>query len=244
MALSLYYAGTQDDLNSVTTMFERVAELDPNFALAYTMGAAARIRLFMHYGNEAGRDFLEEAEKKLSVALDLDPQDAMCHCVKGMWHTVRAETELAIGSLTKAIELAPSSAEAHFFNAMVLHRAGLPEQALNMVDRAINLSPNDTLIAGFQVERAACLFDLEQYEMCADWAQRALHSPNPRPRAYAILAAALVFLDRHDEAKSLVAKLKSQFRNFSIASYLATRGAKDIGHERLVEALRKTGLIF
>ena len=183
-------------------MFDRAAEMDPGFASAYAMGGACRNRLVINHGMENSKSVLEEAGRRLSTSVDLDPQDATCRCIYGVWLALHGKYDLALDSLAKAVELSPSSAEAHFFNANVLRRAGRPEEAIAAVDRACLLSPNDARIAGFYTVRAGCLFDMERYDECAIWAQRAMHSPNPRSVSFLLLASALYYLERTDEAKA------------------------------------------
>ena len=223
-------------------MFDQAAEMDPTFARAYAMGGASRNRMVINHGVQDGERYLAEAVRKLTIAVDLDPQDATCHSIFGIWYSLSGEIELSLQSLARAVELSPSSAEAHFFRGTVLRRAGHPDKALACADRALRLSPNDSRLAGFLLLYSSCLFDLERYEECAAWSRRAIHSPNPRATAFINLAAALFYLSRAEDAGAALDALKARFPNFTFRSYLRTRrGHQAIGHERYLNALRALG---
>ena len=241
-ALAAYHVGTLESLTEAITFFDKAADIDPSFAIAYAMGGACRNRLVINHGIEDNGAILEEAGRRLSTAVALDPQDATCRCIYGVWLTLNEQYDLALDSLAKAVELSPSSAEAHHFNAMVLLRSGRVEEAIASVDRAIRLSPNDPRIAAFYLVRSACSFDLAKYDECAIWARRSIHSPNPRSLAFVRLAAALYYLDRKDEAQTVLEELRSKFPEYDFASFLRSRrggGAESL--ERYVTALRDLG---
>ena len=80
----------------------------------------------------------------------------------------------------------------------------LPHFWLRIIRPCILLPTGDIFITGMLTDRAFALFDLERYEEALEWSQRARLSPNPRTMTFALFAAVLSKLGRHDEACAAV----------------------------------------
>jgi TolB-like protein len=95
--------------------FEKAIELDPKFARAYA-------RLAVAY---AMGDAMADAEATVNQALELQPDLAEAHAVRGFikmfldWDWAAADE-----SLRRAVELDPNSVEAHHWRGIILRFAG------------------------------------------------------------------------------------------------------------------------
>jgi TolB-like protein len=242
LALAAFYTNSWDSVRAAKDMFDRTTEMDPSFALAYAMAASARNRLIISYGIEDDDRLLEEGGKQLTVAFGIDPQDAVCHSVKGMWHVLRWEFDLAMDSLAHALELNPSSPLVHHLTANVLRRAGRAEEAMALMDRAIRLSPNDANLTAFQMVRAGCLLDLGKYEACASYVRRVIHGPSATPMSYITLIASLVALGCDDEASAVLYQLRDRYPHYTLANFVRSRrGNNALGLRHILGALRHLG---
>ncbi len=114
------------------TFFKKAIELDPKFAKAWAGLAAAY----------AMGDAMGEAEATVNKALELDPDLAEAHAVRGFikmfleWDWSEAEK-----SLNKAVALDPNSVEAHHWRGTYLSIRGRFDEAKAELNRALELDP-------------------------------------------------------------------------------------------------------
>jgi len=240
--LAGYYSSTAMGLTSAIEQLDRVNELDPSFAPAFAMAAAARWRYALHFDPVDRGQYLSQAKEKANTAIKLDPRDPVGHYHAGEVHSMLGEHDIAVLKLEEAIRLNPNDAVGHYFLGAVLRRAGRCEEAIPHFDLAMRLSPRDIWMTGMLTDRAFVLFALERYEEALGWARRASLSPNPRTMTFAILAAVLSKLGRLEEARSAVGDLMEHAPGVSCTKYRGNLfGTPDV-MGRLVEALGEAGL--
>src|SRR6185295_13947330 len=108
---------TIDDTNEAIALLEAAVGLDPSYAEAYAQLARAyNTRSFKFTSQSEGRRLRENADVALAKALDLDPNLAEAHLVRGLVLWTKAKGfphEQAIRSFKKALELAPDADETH-----------------------------------------------------------------------------------------------------------------------------------
>jgi len=102
------------DLAEARRLFQRAADLDPNFAqpvaaLGYTLFAQ-----ILYSSAESPLETLQEALQFANKAIALDDEEAMAHSALGRIQSLRGEYDASIEELRTAIDLNPSLALAHF----------------------------------------------------------------------------------------------------------------------------------
>ena len=240
--LVAYYSSTETELRSAIDQFDRVNEIDPTFAPAFSMAAAARWRYAAHFDPVDRAEYLHRAQEKASTAIKLDPRDPIGHYQLGQVHSNLGEHDIAILKLEEAIRLNPNDAIGRYFLGAVLRRAGRCEEAIPHIDHAMRLSPRDMWMTGMLTDRAFVLFALGHYEEALGWARRASLSPNPRTMTFAIYAAVLSRLGRQDEARAAVSDLMQHAPGVSCGRYQKNLFGTPEVMTRLVDALGEAGL--
>lgn len=115
-----------------TVFFKKAIELDSKFAKAWSVLAGAY----------AMGDAMPEAEATVNKALELDPNLAEAHAVRGFvkifldWDWNEAEK-----SLNRAVELDPNSVEAHHWRGILYQIRGRFSEAKAELNRALELDP-------------------------------------------------------------------------------------------------------
>jgi hypothetical protein len=240
--LAGYYSSTAMGLTSAIEQLDRVNELDPTFAPAFSMAAAARWRYAAHFDPVDRAEFLQRAQEKANTAIKLDPRDPIGHYQVGQVHSMLGEHDIAVLKLEEAIRLNPNDAIGRYFLGAVLRRAGRCEEAIPHIDHAMRLSPRDMWMTGMLTDRAFVLFALERYEEALGWARRASLSPNPRTMTFAIYAAVLSRIGRQDEARAAVSDLMQHAPGVSCGRYQNNLFGTPEVMTRLVDALGEAGL--
>jgi TolB-like protein/Tfp pilus assembly protein PilF len=128
--------------------FEKANELDPGFAPPYA-GLAALV-----LNSDRGPHW-DEALKKAEKALQLDPQLAEGHAIKGLIKTVLGDPEAGAAALEHAIELDPSLSTAYEWLGLALSRSGRPEERLAIRNRGLEVDPlNPVLVANMALDES------------------------------------------------------------------------------------------
>ena len=242
--LAAYYLSTEPGLRSAAALFDEATKLDPNFATAYGYAAASRNRLVLNFGVQDSDTLIAEVRERLDAALDLDPQDVVALFVTGVLESLGGNHDLAIDRVNQAIALNPNSAYTHGILAFVLRRAGRPADAIEPADRAMRLSPYDPATSMFLSNKANALFELGRYADCVDCGRLAIRVPGSVTGAYMTMAAALVLLDRHEEARDVLNRFQVRFPGYSFdPSPRVVENSKSTINNRRVEILREAGLV-
>ena len=235
------------DFAEARRLFQRAADLDPNFAQPV---AAMAYTLFRSVGDtyaESPLETLEQALRCANKAIALDDKEAMAHFALGRIQTARREYEAAIDELRTAIDLNPSLALAHFGLAIALLGARQPDEAISECDTAIRMSPRDPLIWAVFTIRASVRLAFGDYDAAVQDARHAIRNPAASIWPHAILVAALALLDRRGDAKIALDNLLEIYPDFSPDALLAAHSPLNPEKSRrelntMFDGLRKAGL--
>jgi TolB-like protein len=132
----------RQDLPEAVRLFERVVELDPQFARGWE-GLAAVCGIIESWGIR-DRDYTARAREAANRALQLDPSLSMPWAVLGMtlkqdWPVDYArQFELS----AQAIEADPRNATAYLWRSLAWLELGFFDRALEDLDRCLELEPN------------------------------------------------------------------------------------------------------
>jgi tetratricopeptide (TPR) repeat protein len=182
---------------------------------------------------------MEKARKGIA----LDNRNSMCLWAYGRVLTMLEQYDVAFSSFEDAILFNPNDALAHYYFALALGSSGRLEEALVRLDHALRLNPYDISGGGFLNYRSFILFDLERYEEAIECGHRANRSPNPLSVSFEVVVAALVKLQRLEEATVALGKLLEHTPDTSVSKI---RKRQWIGRPKTkniyLDALRKSGL--
>ncbi|HEV8612582.1 MAG TPA: tetratricopeptide repeat protein, partial [Gemmatimonadales bacterium] len=220
-------------------LLEQATRLDPSFALAFAALAEAYIEQFFTY------DPQEEWEEKAFVAIErgraVDPGLARIYVAKGnlLWTRARRFPHAeALAEYRRALALNPDSVEALNELARVLWHIGQLDPAAAAFERAIALDP--AFIDG--------RFRLGWVEQCRGNYARALELlrmvpvGSLAPSADCLTALTLLYLDRKDAARQVLARVDAQHRDdpdfaSTEAIFLALEGDAGAAEQRIATAI-------
>jgi len=122
-------------------MFDRVIEIDPNFALAHAGIADCCSFLYMYW--DSSKANLEGADASSRKALQLDPESAEAHTSRALALTLRREYAEARQEFEAALRLNPMLYEAHYFYGRACLTEGKPDEAVSHYRDAWRVRPED-----------------------------------------------------------------------------------------------------
>jgi TolB-like protein/class 3 adenylate cyclase/cytochrome c-type biogenesis protein CcmH/NrfG len=195
---------TRADNRESRRLLERALELDPQFAMAYSL-LGATYSVESGFGWNYDPALQDRAEQLVRKAIGLNPSLPAPYIGLAAVHLFRRESQAAIEAADRAIALAPNVDAAHFFRGMGLAGEGDYVAATQAIRRALRLNPRAT--SGYMVVVAAVNLAAGQRQAAMELLER-LRASNPELINARISLAALYEQDgRHDEARAVVEEI-------------------------------------
>ena len=224
-------------------LFRRAIGLDADYAQAHAHLAwwySLRIGEGLSSAQSAdGRAAYDHAMR----AVALDPRDAWVLSVAGhMLSFLKKRFAQAIDLFDQALALNPSCAAAWARSATTLVYLGRAEEALERVRNATRLSPFDQLTFSFYTTCGSASLVAGRNDEAVAWLGKALRL-NPRYNAARrLLIAALVLAGEMAEAHELALEFLAADPTFTVSQFGAWYPLQAPHLERLLQALRQSGL--
>jgi adenylate cyclase len=229
---------TKEENLCARALFEKAIELDPGYARAYGKNTWTYLLEFGNGWSESPDQALEQAMVVAKRGIAADPSEPWAYYGLGSAYIWQKKHDLGLEAFRKAIELNPNEATILVDYGWALALAGRPEEALPLMEKAFRLNPYHPEWYWGVLWRAH--FGVGNYAAALD---ALLKISNPFGNIYQRLAATYPYLNRMEEARAAVAKLREIEPNASIELYARTEPLKrkeDL--QRLLDGLRKAGL--
>jgi adenylate cyclase len=238
----LYRFAAQENTEA-QSFFRRAIELDPNFAPAHA-GLAYAIYMSFALGFVADpASVAGEARAAAQRAVTLDSDDALAHAVVARVHLMLGEHDAAISACETALALNPNLAMAHFSLGSALTYSGHYEEAIVELDEAIRLSPRDPMLSWILTAKALANIAMERYEEGLEITRASQRQPNAGVWAYVDEVAALAQLDRIEEARQALERVRAIKPDFDLNFAVSTlQQMRFVGRELYIDGLKKAGL--
>jgi TolB-like protein/class 3 adenylate cyclase len=208
-ALATYYPITRERILKARELLHLAITVDPRSGPALALAALCQMRLVREGWAED-----PEADRRKGVEL---AREAV-HVEKDDPSTlVNAAFVLAsfgedVGTMTalvdRALALNPSFARGWFLGGVLWLWAGQPDRAIEHGERALRLSPRDGTGSPLSLIGEAYFFKSE-FETAAAKLQLAIQEQPGYPHPYRALAASFVHMGRLDEARAIIARLRT-----------------------------------
>jgi len=136
----------QNDLLIAIRMYETAIELDPDFAVAYTMLSRAHACLYWDYYDRT-ESRMTLARKAIDRALEIAPNLPEAKLAMGMYYYSQMDYEPALDLFLEVLRYWPNNIEAIAAVAGVYRRSGMLEKAAEQYELAFKLDPRSCIKA-------------------------------------------------------------------------------------------------
>jgi len=200
-------------------LVRKAIELDPEFALAYTLLGHLNVNYSLGLRPYVTQEF---AQAKLREALsfarkgyELSPFAAStCSCYAYIL-LMTDELDAALQLQEDGVKNNPANAFAHAILAMIYTQFQRHDEALTEIRIATRLSPRDMDLSFFRSIEAENLLAMGEYQEAFDVARHAMQLTSQNFDAYVLMAASMYALDRHDDAREAIAALDKNIPGFT-----------------------------
>jgi tetratricopeptide (TPR) repeat protein len=214
------YRFNQKDNREAELLFQSAIRLDPTFARAYA-GLS-----FTHFQN-AFLDLTPDRARQIELAFEAaghsvgtDDRDPAAHWAMGRALWLRGVEGESFAELQRSIELSPNFALGHYTLGFFHSQAGDPRTAIDATNHSRALSPFDPLQFAMLASRALAHIRLGELEEAADWAVKATGRPNAHAHILAIAAECMALVNRRDEGRKLVARIRERVPGYGVEHLL------------------------
>ena len=155
-------------------------------------------------------------------------------------HQYTGQYEPSISEAEIAVKLNPSNAQAYFTMGIVLSITGRPTDGIRVIDNGFRLNPYEPGNHIYYCMMAHAHFTARNYDDAVEWARKAEQLKPEVPEPHILLAAALGWLGRSDEAQRELAAWgpPKAYMTFD-GGLLSWRSEIDMRH--FFDGLRKAG---
>jgi DNA-binding SARP family transcriptional activator/tetratricopeptide (TPR) repeat protein len=214
------YRFNQQDNRDAEQLFHDAIRLDPTFSRAYA-GLS-----FTHFQN-AFLDLTPDRARQIELAFEAagrsvgaDDRDPAGHWAMGRALWLRGVERESFAELERSIELSPNFALGHYTLGFVHSQMGDPGTAIAETNHSRALSPFDPLQFAMLASRALAHIRRGELEEAADWALRATGRPNAHAHILSIAASSMSLVNRRDEARKFVARIRERVPGYGIGHFL------------------------
>lgn len=214
------YRFNMRDNDAAARLFSRAISLDPSFArahagLSFTHFQSALIGYSQDIDGE--RDM---ARRYAERSMELDPLDPFINLTMGRVEWIAGRLEAGLSWMERSISLSPNYAFAIYNSALVGTLLGDGEVNEVRVTKAIALSPIDPLSYAMLATRALTYAVRGDFQTAADWANRAVQSPNAHIQIFAIAAFANELAGNRPRADAHVGHIKTFNPGYTSSDFL------------------------
>lgn len=225
----------KDNILRGEKLFNRVIELDPNFAggyagLSFNLSVQVRFQFSESPATDVSRAF--DLAKK---AIEVDRDFVWGHIALGGAYLAKGDAEAAVNAVRQALVLDPNGYESNLFMGFYLQFAGASALAVKHLLIAKRLSPVESV-------RDRAFMSLAQF-MNRNYAQTVRFGEARNQNSQVVLAAAYTLLERPEKAAAMVKKLLKTNPKFSLSQWKFGKLWKsEENRTRLFTAAKKAGV--
>ncbi len=219
-AVRAIYPPTQERMQSARDLFQRVTELDPEFAGGYAGLSLTYSYWVLFEQSDTPQQGLEVAITYAEKAVEVDPGFGMGIAMLGSAHTLLGNFDIGLRYTRQAVGLEPGDPSSHQWLAISLLRSGRHSEAIAPLQEALRLDPTDPQMpylcilyfAGGENEKAIEAFERDR-----------LGGFRRGPYVYAMQAAAYAGLGNESAARALIPELNADIlaQDFPLEHWLA-----------------------
>jgi TolB-like protein/DNA-binding winged helix-turn-helix (wHTH) protein len=239
-----FYKSTAADNLEAQRLFRRAIELDRSLAEAYGFLSYAIVLSMIYFDAEPNEERLNEAVAIGKRGVEHDDQDGLIRFMYGRALLAQKAYGYALAELETAIDLNPCLAVSYCGLGDSLTYEGRISEAIPYFQKAIDLSPYDPLRWAFYSYRALAHIFAQEFDLAADWAQRATRVPNAHYWAFAHRVSALGHLKHAEDLRAAISELLQRKPDFA-CGFARKRLFYIKNPEQLelyVEGLRRAGI--
>jgi TolB-like protein/class 3 adenylate cyclase len=199
-------------------MFERVIELDNNFAGGYA-GLSSMLSFQFLWGHEADTAILDRALKLAEHACAVDERFGWSQVARGLALLPAGQHSEAIESIRAGIARDPNDPDSYAYLCLALSFGGQCDEGLEMIEEALRLNPLFTIGPYHNLKGINRLLAGDPEAAVAAFATNEARQGPVGPPALILHALGLDALGRQNDRDQRVERLRGKFSGFALEGW-------------------------
>jgi len=223
-------------------MFQRVIELDPEFAGGYAgLGFTHSVTVLFLNTEQPGIE-LDKGIELARKAIETDPEFGMGHATLAFAYIMSGRQDEALSSARRAIAAQPGDAFTQFVYGSCLGHSGFASEAITPLSEALRLDPAEPRTP-YRNVLGIVYFATGDYARAVELFDKNLELGGPSgPHMDMFRASAYAELGQEEMAKSIISGLVKSHPEFPFEKWLARWIKNSDDRERLMANLHRLGL--
>jgi TolB-like protein len=224
-------------------LFARALNLDPGFARAHAGLSFTNFQNAFLGFSTGQEESIRMTREHAAACMALDPLDPFVNLTMGRAEWLSGDLEAALPWLDRSIALSPNYAFGIYNSALIGTLLGETGNSEAKVGKAIALSPIDPLHYAMLATRALVHSIRGDYRAAAEWADRAVRSPNAHIQIFAIAAFTNELAGMRHKAEQYVRCIRASNPHYGRPAFMKSFPFRDgsIGRQ-VVQSLQRLGL--
>jgi TolB-like protein len=244
-AIRAIYPPDKGRIVAARDLFQRVTELDPNFAGGYAGLSLTYSYSVLFESSSTPQEDLEQAVAHAERAIAVDPGFGMGVAMLGVAHTLRGDTDRGLSYTRRAIGLEPGEPLSHQWLALTLMRNGQPQEGIAAIQEALRLDPRDPQMPYL------CILGMLHFAVGDDtqaimaFEEDQLRGIRRGPYVYAMQAAAYAELGDEKSARALIPALNADLisQAFPVEHWLGGMLSDEQRQQQTFSILYRMGML-
>jgi adenylate cyclase len=234
-----------NDMDRIITarhMFQRIIEIDPEFAGGYAgKGFSHAVTVLFFKSTEPDIELKKGINLALK-AIETDPEFGMGYATLAFTYAMSGRQDEALSNARRAIAVQPGDAFTQFVYGMSLTLSGQPHEAITPLSEAIRLDPAEPRTPYRNVQGIA-YYVTGEYSTATQLFEKNLRIGGPTgPHMDAFRASNYAELGEEEKAKSIIRDLVQTYPEFPVEDWLAKWVQSSDDLSRRMENLYRLGL--
>jgi adenylate cyclase len=235
-ALATFFPITKERLVTALGLFEQAIAIDRHYGPALSWAALCHLRLVTEGWTEAPENDRQKGIDLARQALQVGENDPRVLAnAAAVLANLGEDIGAMMGLVDRALTLNPSFARGWNLSGLIRIFAGEHDLAIEHVETALRLSPRERVGVPLAVMGTAYFFK-RRFDEAGAKLLLAIQEHPETPAAYRVLAACYAHMGRLDEARAIVAKLRT-ITSEVVPSHLPWRSPED--RELYLSGLRR-----
>lgn len=245
-AIRAIYPPDKGRIAAARDLFQRVTELDPDFAGGYAGLSLTYSYSVLFENSSSPQKDLAQAIAHAEKAIAVDPGFGMGVAMLGLAHTLKGDTDRGLSYTRRAIGLEPGEPLSHQWLALTLLRDGQPQEGIAAIREALRLDPRDPQMPYLYILGMLHFAVGDNRQAIMAFEEDQLRGIRRGPYVYAMQAAAYAELGDEKSARALIPALNADLiaQAFPVEHWLGGMLADEQRQQQTFSILYRIGMLL
>lgn len=207
-------------LTTSLNLFQRVTEIEPNFAGGYSGKSIALSFQILFLKSEYPVVDLSQALMLAERAVDLGPEYPLGYAALALAQSINAEADNSLANVRRVLTIQPHQANANAIASLALTISGESSRAIDLLKEALELNPDEPRTPYLNLLGVAQYIEGD-YSGAAESIEKNLARKGPTGSHMDVfLAAAYAQMGKDFEAQAVIEKLQRTNPDYPVESWL------------------------